>query len=281
METLLAKGFTPARRAQPYRVLGLPIGPLQIPELIQCMQGWIADGSGTHCITFANVHVIMEARRDPGFRDILQHPDVLTVPDGTPLIWLGRARGVALKRRVYGPDLMHDFFAATVGKGYRHFFYGGAPGVAEQLAATLAAKFPGFELAGLYSPPYRPLSPVEDARVVETINAARPDIVWIGLGCPKQEKWMFEHRRRLRAPVLAAVGQAFDIHAGAVRQAPAWMREHGLEWLFRLAREPRRLWKRYLVYNSLFLWSVLLERLGAKRYSGGDLPCRPDDGREP
>ena len=253
--------------SQRYEVLGVSLCALQIPELIQQMEHWIHTRRFPHCITFANVHVVVEALHDRFFYSALHGQNMLNVPDGKPLIWLARLYGFKLDRRVYGPDLMHDFIERTAGKGYRHFFYGGAPGVPEQLASVLIKSFPGLSVVGTYSPPFRPLSPAEDLQVVEMINAARPDVLWVGLGCPKQEKWSFEHRSRLEVPVLAAVGQAFDIHARVVQQAPLWMREHGLEWLFRLAHEPRRLWKRYLFYNSEFLWCVFLELLGVKHYS--------------
>ena len=175
-------------------------------------------------------------------------------------------RGYSLKQRVYGPDLLLDFCRETNEKAYRHFFYGGAPGVPEALAAKLKCQFPLLEVAGTYSPPVRPLTPEEDAGIVDMINRAKADVLWVGLGCPKQECWMYEHREQLRVPVLVGVGQAFDLHAGRLKQAPAWMRGHGLEWLYRLLAEPRRLWRRYLIYNSEFVFSALLEFLGARKY---------------
>jgi N-acetylglucosaminyldiphosphoundecaprenol N-acetyl-beta-D-mannosaminyltransferase len=174
--------------------------------------------------------------------------------------------GHSLKQRVYGPDLLLDFCRETSTKAYRHFFYGGASGVPEALAAKLKCQFPILEVAGTYSPPFRPLTPEEDASIVDMINRAEADVLWVGLGCPKQECWMYEHREKLRVPVLVGVGQAFDLHAGRLKQAPAWMRGHGLEWLFRLLAEPRRLWRRYLIYNSEFVFSALLEFLGARKY---------------
>jgi N-acetylglucosaminyldiphosphoundecaprenol N-acetyl-beta-D-mannosaminyltransferase len=161
--------------------------------------------------------------------------------------------------------LMERFCAETVGNGYRHFFLGGAPGVAADLAARFAARFPGLQVAGHWSPPFRPLTAGEDAEMVSQLNAAKPDVIWVGLGAPKQERWMFEHRDLLSAPVLVGVGAAFDFHTGRVAQAPVWMREHGLEWLFRLSREPRRLWRRYLVYGPHFLALVLLDLLALRK----------------
>jgi N-acetylglucosaminyldiphosphoundecaprenol N-acetyl-beta-D-mannosaminyltransferase len=189
------------------------------------------------------------------------------VADGYPLAWLGRRKGFAqMQRRVYGPELMEAFCEQTAGKGYRHFFYGGTPGVAEELAVRFAARYAGLEVAGTYCPPFRALTAEEDGEAVAAIEGARADIVWVGLSTPKQERWMFEHRERLSAPVLIGVGAAFDFHTGRVARAPEWMRENGLEWLFRLIQEPRRLWRRYLVYGSEFAVLVMLESLGWRKY---------------
>jgi N-acetylglucosaminyldiphosphoundecaprenol N-acetyl-beta-D-mannosaminyltransferase len=151
-------------------------------------------------------------------------------------------------------------------KGYRHFFYGGGPGVPERLIDCLQKRFTGLQVVGGYSPPFRPLTAEEDAEVVQRINAAKPDFVWVGLSTPKQERWMSEHRDRLTAPVLLGVGAAFDFHSGIKKQAPRWMQYGGLEWIYRLGQEPRRLWRRYLRNNPLFLWHILLQSLGLKRY---------------
>ena len=170
-----------------------------------------------------------------------------------------------MHRRVYGPELMTLFCAESAARGRRHFFYGGAPGVAEDLAKRFAEKFPGLIVAGKYCPPFRSLSQAEDDGIVSIINSSGADIVWVGLGAPKQERWMFEHRERLRAPVLVGVGAAFDFFTGRIAQAPLWMRENGLEWLSRLSKEPRRLWRRYLIQGSEFVLLVLLEALGRKK----------------
>ena len=176
-----------------------------------------------------------------------------------PLVWLSRARGFGYVNRVYGPDLMLALCERSLSKGYRHFLYGGAPGVPEKLAENLKRRFPGLDVVGTYSPPFRPLTHEEDERVVRMINEAGPDIVWVGLSTPKQERWMAGHIGRLEAPVLIGVGAAFDFHSGVKRQAPRWMQRSGLEWLFRLLTEPRRLWRRYLIYNSLFVWNLMKE----------------------
>ena len=182
-----------------------------------------------------------------------------------PLVWLARWRGYALKRRVYGPELMETFCRET-GVRYRHFLYGGAPGVPELLAGILADRL-GVRVAGSYSPPFRSLMPAESEEVTRLINRTTPDVWWAGLSTPKQERWMYEHRNTLRVPVMVGVGAAFDLNSGRVRQGPRWMREHGLEWLFRLLMEPRRLWKRYLLYGSKFIGYVVLELLGWKQFN--------------
>ncbi|GAC1436504.1 MAG: WecB/TagA/CpsF family glycosyltransferase [Terriglobales bacterium] len=251
------------RRA--YHVLGIRMDAVQIPQVIAKMEAWIAQRDTCRFIAVTNVHVLMEARHEPSFRRVLDSAD-LCVPDGMPLVWIGRSHGFPLEHRVYGPDLLLDFCRATETKHYRHFFYGGQPGVPEKLAARLKDKFPSLEIAGTYSPPFRALTPQEDTQIIESINQAAPDVLWVGLGCPKQEHWMFQHRDRLRVPVQVGVGQAFDLHAGRLKQAPSWMRNHGFEWLFRLASEPRRLWRRYLLYNSEFVFNELLELLGVTRF---------------
>jgi N-acetylglucosaminyldiphosphoundecaprenol N-acetyl-beta-D-mannosaminyltransferase len=220
------------------------------------MGQWIAERSAGHFVAFTGMHGVTEARRDPAFKQVLDAAD-LVVADGMPLVWLGRWRGYDMRRRVYGPELLETFCANT-GPLYRHYFYGGGPGVADRLAAKLNRLY-GVRSMGTYTPPYRPLTGEEKAEVEGRIRGAAPDVVWVGLSTPKQERWMFEQRARLGVPVLAGVGAAFDFLTGTARQAPAWMRENGLEWLFRLAHEPRRLGRRYLLLGSDFAWKVALE----------------------
>jgi N-acetylglucosaminyldiphosphoundecaprenol N-acetyl-beta-D-mannosaminyltransferase len=246
-----------------YRVLGTHVDAVQIPEVIAHMQDWIARRDSCRYIAVTGMHGVTEAKHDSHLREALAFAS-LVVPDGMPLIWLGRRHGFVLPRRVYGPELMLRFFQETASTGCRHFFYGGAPGIAESLAEKFARQFPAHQVAGILSPPYRELTPDEDREVCSTINASNPDIVWVGLWTPKQERWMHDHQDRLAAPVLVGVGAAFDFHAGRVRSAPAWMGEHGLEWLFRLTQEPRRLWRRYLLRGSEFAVLTILELLRSK-----------------
>jgi len=227
---------------------------------LHTIEGWIARRE-SHYVCVTGVHGVMESQWDEEVRRIHNAAGLVT-PDGMPLVWLSRLMGFFHVERVYGPDLMLALCARSVSQRYRHFFYGGAPGIAEKLVLRLQSRFPALQVSGTYSPPFRPLTPEEDIAVVRRINAVRPDIVWVGISTPKQECWMTEHVGRLCAPVLIGVGAAFDFHAGVKRQAPRWMQQSGLEWLFRLVTEPRRLWRRYFLNNSCFLWLVLLQALG-------------------
>ncbi len=242
-----------------FQVLGVRVHAVQISGVVEQMERWIAEGAAGLYIAVTGMHGIAESRRDPQLREILNHAE-LVVPDGMPLVWLGRWHGYGLKRRVYGPELMETFCKAT-GPRYRHFFYGGAVGVAQRAAEVESTRH-GIQVAGTFTPPFRPLTAQEQDDIAGLINSASPDIVWIGLSTPKQERCMSEFWPRLRAPVMVGVGAAFDLNTGRLRQAPRWMREHGLEWLFRLIVEPRRLWKRYLLLGSEFVWNVSLELLG-------------------
>jgi N-acetylglucosaminyldiphosphoundecaprenol N-acetyl-beta-D-mannosaminyltransferase len=204
------------------------------------------------CITAAAVHLVMVAREDPETGRAVKR--ALAVPDGVPLVWALRALGHKDATRVYGPDLMAHYCARAARTGATMYLYGGRSEAAlEQLTAALRRRFPGLRIVGGWSPPFRPLTDAERDEVAARINAARADVVWVGTGQPKQEKWMAEMRDHLDAPVLAAVGAAFDFHAGIVPQAPAWMQRAGLEWVYRLSREPRRLWRRYARYNPRFV----------------------------
>ena len=268
MEATRAHAVTPTPLPENpvFNVLGVRVDAVQIPEVISRMEAWIRRRDACRYIAVTDMHSLMQAQHSPSFRQVLRGAD-LVVPDGFPLVWLGRRRGFPLPRRVYGPELMELFCRETRKRNYRHFFYGGAPGVAEDLAAGLKALFPGLQIAGTFCPPFRPLTEREDQEIVHMINAARADVVWVGLGAPKQEAWMAAHRQCLAPSVLVGVGAAFDFHTGRIAQAPRWMREHGLEWLFRLSREPHRLWRRYLILGTEFVALVFLELLGLKKFS--------------
>jgi N-acetylglucosaminyldiphosphoundecaprenol N-acetyl-beta-D-mannosaminyltransferase len=247
-----------------FRILDICVNSVQIPDVIAQIETWILRRETCHFIAVTGMHGVMEAQHDAEFKRVLSSAD-LVVPDGMPLVWAGRLRGHRLARRVYGPELMLSVCERTALKGVRHFFFGGETGVPEKLAHSLRARFPGLEIIDTYSPPFRPVTHEEDEQMIAAINAAAPDIVWVGLSTPKQEKWMYAHRDRLRVPVLIGVGAAFDINSGMKRQAPIWMREHGMEWFFRLIQEPRRLWRRYIVYGSQFIVCVALDLLGLRK----------------
>jgi N-acetylglucosaminyldiphosphoundecaprenol N-acetyl-beta-D-mannosaminyltransferase len=257
-------------------VLGVGVSAITMADALTLIDRWIATRANQYvCVT--GVHGIMESQLDPVLRSIHNRAGLVT-PDGMPLVWLSWLRGHRYVERVYGPDLMLACCRASVFKGYRHYFYGGAPGVPERLAARLQDRFPGLKVTGTCSPPFRELTPAEERATIERISAASPDIVWVGLSTPKQERWMANHVGSRCAPVLIGVGAAFDFHAGLKRQAPRWMQRHGLEWLFRLGSEPRRLWRRYLQNNPRFVWRCLLQISGLVRY---DLPAQGRAGSYP
>jgi N-acetylglucosaminyldiphosphoundecaprenol N-acetyl-beta-D-mannosaminyltransferase len=244
-------------------VLGVAINAIDLSQAVQQIESWIESGTRSY-VNVCTVHTVMECRRDAGLRHRVNAGGLAT-PDGMPLVWLGRLHGHRTGR-VYGPDLMLELCRRGAEQGHRHYFYGSTPAVLEDLLANLSRRFPGLRVAGSHSPPRRPADAPEDAAVLERIDASGADVVWVGLGTPKQDHWIARHRPLLRAPVLIAVGAAFDFHAGRKAQAPRWMQRAGLEWLFRLAHEPRRLARRYLLYNPWFLAAAALQLSGLKRY---------------
>lgn len=235
-------------------VLGVGVSAIDMDQALAEIAGWV-ERRERHYVCVTGVHGVMESRRDAELRRI-HNTSGLTTPDGMPMVWAGRRSGAAHMQRVYGPDLMLALCEQAAERGWSSYFHGGAPGVAERLAERLAERFPGLNVAGTSSPPFRAPTPAEDDATVESIERAAPDLVWVGLGTPKQERWMAAHTGRLSAPVLLGVGAAFNIHAGLLPQAPRWMQRSGLEWLYRLSREPR-LARRYLSNNPRFLLEIL------------------------
>jgi N-acetylglucosaminyldiphosphoundecaprenol N-acetyl-beta-D-mannosaminyltransferase len=246
-----------------FDVLGVRVDAVQIEELAVRIEEWTHEAGRRRTIAATSMHGIVEAQRDPSFKQILNSMDAVA-PDGMPLVWLGRSAGHDLPRRVYGPDLMLEVCRKTADRGYRHFFYGGEPGVPERLAENLKRRFPSLNVCGTFSPPFRALTANEKRDLTAIISHAAPNILWVGLGTPKQERWMHECAGSFSVPVLVSVGAAFDILSGRRRQAPEWMRERGLECLFRLLQEPRRLWRRYLVYGAQFIGYLALESLRSR-----------------
>lgn len=238
-------------------VLNLSTALAAIAEAVQCRR------KGYICVT--GVHGVMEAQDDNAFKNIL-NAAFLCTPDGMPMVWAGKLAGHREMRRVYGPDLMLEVCAWSETSGARHFFYGGADGVAGVLVEKLKARFPKLAVAGAYTPPFRPLTGEEVKQLQEQIAEARPDIFWVGLSTPKQEKFMAEFLPKLDTTVMIGVGAAFDFHSGRVRQAPRWMQRSGLEWFYRLCCEPRRLAKRYLRNNPRFVLKFLGQTTGITKY---------------
>jgi N-acetylglucosaminyldiphosphoundecaprenol N-acetyl-beta-D-mannosaminyltransferase len=246
-------------------ILGVGISAVSMAQAVgQTMKFLETDGVGYICVT--GVHGIMEAQADEDLRSIL-NSSFLTTPDGMPTVWLGRHFGFGEMTRVYGPEFMLELCEASAEKGYRHFLYGGKPGVAEDLKRRLSERFAGIQIVGAYTPPFRPLTLEEEVEVEQLLHHGRVDILWCGLSTPKQERFMAKYLGRLPAKLMVGVGAAFDINSGHLRDAPHWMKRSGLQWLFRMFSEPRRLSGRYLRNNPRFLWLICLQLLGLRKYS--------------
>jgi len=257
-------------------ILGTPVQVIDYAGVVAQVRAWVRDRvPPARFIVQTNVYTLVTARENPGYREALEQAD-LSVPDGMPLVWLLRSAGHKVKDRVYGPDMMLMLCEAAAREGWRCYLYGAGPEVLHRLQTALLARFPRLNIVGAYSPPFRELTPSENAAVCEAINGARPDILWVGLGSPKQDLWMYEHRTSLNVPVLHGVGAAFDFHAGEIRQAPRWMMGAGLEWLFRLLQEPRRLWRRYTTVNAKFLLYLLRDRLSSRGEHAQATPVEHD-----
>ncbi len=246
-------------------ILGVGINAITLSQVLNQISTWIETQS-QHYISVCTVHTVMECQQSKTMRQAVNEA-ALATPDGMPLVWLGKWHSQVEVTRVYGPDLMLALCQLSVERTYTHYFYGGADGIPKLLARRLSQRFPGLKVAGVYSPPFRPLTVAEDAKIIEQINQSEADIVWVGLGTPKQDLWMAAHRHQLTAPILIGIGAAFDFHTGRIPQAPHWMQRTGLEWLFRLWQEPGRLWYRYLIYNPLFILLILAQTLGIRQYS--------------
>lgn len=252
---------TPSPRVN---VLGVGISAINPDLALEAIERAIAERrKGYICVT--GVHGVMEAQKDGDLRRIFNR-SLLTTPDGMPMVWAGRLAGQRQIARVYGPDLMLLVCERSCAKGYRHFLMGGKEGVAPELKRRLEERFPGLVIAGTYTPPFRPLEPAEETELVARVAEAKPDVLWVGISTPKQERFMARYADRLEATLLIGVGAAFDFHTGRLRQAPRWVQQSGFEWLFRLGCEPRRLWRRYLLNNPRFLAQSALQVVGLRRY---------------
>jgi N-acetylglucosaminyldiphosphoundecaprenol N-acetyl-beta-D-mannosaminyltransferase len=235
-------------------LLDVPTDAQTFDAALETLSAWAADRDGRRYVCTCPVYTLMMCREQPAVMQAVSGADMVTA-DGMPIVWLQRRLGQPDAERVYGPDLMLALCQRV--PQARHFFWGGLPGVGERLVERLRARSPALQVAGVYAPPVAPVGSEPDREALARINQSGADVVWVGLGSPKQDVWMALHRPHLNAPLLIGVGAAFDLLSGVKRQAPAWMRRAGLEWAFRLIQEPRRLAKRYLVYNPKFVWLVL------------------------
>ena len=247
-------------------VLGIGISPMNLRLATERIIAASNQPGFSGYVTVTGVHGVMESQKDPVLR-IIHNRSFLTVPDGMPMVWMGHWNGFKEMSRVYGPDLMLEIMAQTDGSGFKHFLFGGGNGVTRQLADALIKKFPAIKIVGTVTPPFRPLDEKEERELLASLQATQPHYFWVGLSTPKQERFMHhflaKHTNLTKnwphGLVMLGVGAAFDFHAGLTPQAPSWMQKRGLEWFYRLVKEPRRLWRRYLYNNPRFIWKILLQ----------------------
>ena len=238
-----------------YQILDVNISAINLDVAQQTIDGWIKNRDRRY-VCVAPVSTIMSCQDDPAYKEVINQADMVT-PDGMPVVWLGRWQGNKEVSRTYGPDLMRLICDLGQDRGYRHYFYGGTEAALEKLVMALKQTYPKINIVGQYSPPFRPLNPEELKQVIDNINKSQADILWVGLGSPKQDFWIKENRDKLNVSVMVGVGAAFDFLSGAKKQAPRWMQKTGLEWLFRLACEPKRLWRRYIIGNPRFVYLLI------------------------
>ncbi|MDD3296611.1 MAG: WecB/TagA/CpsF family glycosyltransferase [Candidatus Omnitrophica bacterium] len=245
------------------KVSGVRIDMVQAPEIIKAMEKWIQEKKYGNYIVVSNAYDFVMNSRYSNVKESANN-SALTIPDGFSLMMLGRLYGYPLKKRAYGPDLMFEFIKLSQVRGYSHFFYGSTKETLHLLVNNMKQKFPNLKIAGVLSPPFRELSEEEKKEHIDIVNKAQPDVLWVGLGTPKQQLWMYEHKYKIKVPVMLGTGAAFDFLAGTKPQCPRWARDNGCEWLFRLVIEPKRLWKRYLIGNAVFLWIFAKEFIKVK-----------------
>lgn len=245
-------------------ILGVKMSAVDMGHAVYMANHWIATKqAGYVCVT--GVHGVMEAQRDSKLKETLNHA-VMNIPDGMPMSWIGRLQGFKDMDRVFGPDFMFAMCRLSLNHEYRHFLYGGQPGVAAELEKVLTAKIPGLQIVGTYTPPFRSLNTKEEDALLAQVHASRPHIFWVGLSTPKQEYFMAQYVDKLQVPLLVGVGAAFDYHTGRIKDCSPWIKRAGLQWMHRLLQDPGRLWRRYLRNNSAFVWNIALQFL--KRGSG-------------
>lgn len=236
-------------------ILGVDIAAIDMQWLLNFVDKNIGELSGDY-ICVSNVHTTVTAYEDKEYCKI-QNGGIMAIPDGGPLSSVGHKRGFKNMKRTTGPSLMEEIFKISASKGYRHFFYGSTEETLKVLKKKLSEQYPDIEIVGMYSPPFRTLSNKEDDEIVKIINESAPDFIWVGLGAPKQEKWMASHQGRVTG-LMVGVGAGFDYFAGNIKRAPEWMQKNNLEWLYRLMQEPRRLFKRYFITNTKFIWNAII-----------------------
>jgi N-acetylglucosaminyldiphosphoundecaprenol N-acetyl-beta-D-mannosaminyltransferase len=249
-------------------VLGVRVSAVDLRSAVDLSDQWIRSAMGHGYICATGVHGVMEAHADSELRRVLNHA-LINVSDGMPMSWVGRLQGFHNMDRVFGPDFMLAMCRLSVERGYRHFLYGGKPGVATLLSETLQRKIPGLQVVGTYTPPFRSLTSDEEKEILAQVRKSRPHILWVGLSTPKQERFMAQYVDYLRVPLMFGVGAAFDFHIGAIHDCSPWIKRAGLQWLHRLMQDPRRLWKRYLRNNPAFLWHIAMQLLGFRQYPSG------------
>ena len=238
-------------------ILGVNIAAIDMEWLLTFTTQNVPQLSGDY-ITVANVHTTVTASENDGYREV-QNGGVMAIPDGGPLSSVGRRRGADKMARTTGPSYMGEILKISAANGYKHYFYGSTPETLEKLHRNLIHDYPGIKIAGLYSPPFRAVTDEEDREIVRKINETEPDFIWVGLGAPKQEEWMAAHQGKVKG-LMVGVGAGFDYHAGNIRRAPQWMQKANLEWLYRLMQDPKRLFARYLVTNSKFIWRAVIRK---------------------
>ncbi len=248
------------------KVLGSRVHMVNLPEVASLIDGWIQEPDGAcRRVVVTGFHGLWEAHKHPDFKAILNSAD-LWVPDGIAPVWVARRRGFKNATRTPGAEIMKAFFELADKKGYSSFFYGDTDETLGLLRQNVEQLYPGHKVAGMFSPPFGPVSPEQDDAIMRMINDARPDMLWVGLGLPKQDRWIYQHRHLLKVPVAAGVGAAFKFLSGTVKRVPDWIGNHGLEWLWRLACEPKKLWRRDLLEAPKFVTHVLLEMTGLRKY---------------
>lgn len=253
------------RPEEKVNVLGIGVNATDPQSVARTLKAYIQDGrKGYVCL--AGVHGVMEAQREPGLKSIFAH-SLMVVPDGVPTVWMGHLQGFSKMRRVYGPDLMIDILSHPEFRDCGHFFCGGEPGVAEKLRDVMLQRFPYAKITGTFSPPFRPMTAAEEKELAAKVSSLKPDIIWVGLSTPKQERFMARYLPMLDTSLMIGVGAAFLFHTGAIRDSPEWVKRAGLQWLDRLWQEPSRLWRRYLLNNPVFIFQAALQIIGLKHHA--------------